>query len=40
MFFSCVARSLWSVVSEIMWVSVGTDFESVAKLWLGKRSIK
>jgi hypothetical protein len=32
-----VARSLWSVESEIMQVSVGTDFESVAKLWLGEK---
>jgi hypothetical protein len=29
-----VAKYVWSVVPEILEISVGYDFESVAKLWV------
>jgi hypothetical protein len=39
-FECCVATAPWSIVSEIMQVSVGADFESVAKLWLREKKYK
>jgi hypothetical protein len=33
-FQCCVAKVLWTVISEITEVPVGADFESVAKLWI------
>jgi hypothetical protein len=29
-----VARNVWVVLSEMLGLSVGRDFESVAKLWV------
>jgi hypothetical protein len=35
LFFRCVAASqAWSVVSEIVGFSIGTNFESMARCWL------
>jgi hypothetical protein len=33
-FECCVAKNVWSVVSEILGLVVGDSFESVAKLWV------
>jgi hypothetical protein len=34
-FFECyVAQNLWNIVSEIVGVKIGPDFESMARLWL------
>jgi hypothetical protein len=33
-FECCMARLLWSVVSDVLGFSVGDSFESVAKLWV------
>jgi hypothetical protein len=33
-FECCVARNVWVVLSEMLGLSVGRDFESVAKLWV------
>jgi hypothetical protein len=35
LFFDCVvARRAWELVSQAIGVQVGSDFESIAKLWL------
>jgi hypothetical protein len=36
-FECCVAQCFWSVISEIMGISIALDFESMAKWWLRER---
>jgi hypothetical protein len=34
-FFGCVVASrIWELVSEVVGISIGNDYESVARLWL------
>jgi hypothetical protein len=41
LFFNCcVARITWECVSDVCGRVVGTDFESVAKLWLNDKKLK
>jgi hypothetical protein len=39
-FECCVAHSIWSIMSKILGISVGRDFESIAKLWLRDKQFK
>jgi hypothetical protein len=34
LFFSVVSRNAWKVVSVVLGLEVGNNFESIAKLWL------
>jgi hypothetical protein len=36
----CVAKMLWSELSEMFDIQIGTDFESVSKLWLCNKKWK
>jgi hypothetical protein len=35
-----VAQNLWSIVSEIVGMKIGPDFESMAKMWLNDKKFK
>jgi hypothetical protein len=39
-FYCCVARTTWECVSKVCERVVGTDFESVAKLWPNDKKLK
>jgi hypothetical protein len=39
-FECCVASSIWNTMSEVLGVSVGRNFESIAKLWLRDKHLK
>jgi hypothetical protein len=39
-FGCCVAQSIWETISEIIGITVGRDFESVAKLWIRDKNCK
>jgi hypothetical protein len=39
-FECCVAQSIWETISEMLGFQVGSDFESVAKLWLSDKKYK
>jgi hypothetical protein len=39
-FECCVAKVFWKNIYEIIGLSVGADFELVAKVWLGEKKFK
>jgi hypothetical protein len=36
-FDCCVARAFWEIISAVIGRQVGSDFESVAQLWLSEK---
>jgi hypothetical protein len=39
-FDCCVAKCMWEAISELTGLSLGVDFESIAKLWLSDKRYK
>jgi hypothetical protein len=39
-FDCCVAKVFWKVMSEVIGLELGTDFESVARLWISEKRHK
>jgi hypothetical protein len=38
LFFNCVvAKNVWIIISEVLEVGIGEDYESVAKLWIANK---
>lgn len=37
LFFECVvAKQMWSIISEVLDLDCGRDFESIGKVWLSR----
>lgn len=32
-----MAKNVWNAISELLGLNIGTDFESIANLWLAKK---
>ena len=39
-FYCCVAKALWIYLSDIFHISLGANFESVARWWVSNRKYK
>ena len=39
-FECCVAKVLWTYISEIFHVALGTDYESIARWWISNKTYK